>query len=132
KDKLEGALGFFAELMKLLHPFMPFITEEVWQYIGQRSPQEALVITQWPTVSGNFINDQVENEFELSKQIVSAMRNIRAESNLSPVEPLNLIVRTKDDATAKALNSNIAILKKLQKLTDISISTDAEKTSLCA
>ncbi len=132
KGKLEGALGLFAEMMKLLHPFMPFISEEVWQYIGERSPENALVVTEWPTVSGNFINDRVETEFELSKQIVSALRNIRAESNLSPVAPLNLIIRAKDDASASMLNSNIVIISKLQKLSEITVSKNAEKTGLCA
>lgn len=132
KEKLEGALGLFAEMMKLLHPFMPFISEEVWQYIGERSPENALVVTEWPTVSGNFINDRVETEFELSKQIVSALRNIRAESNLSPVAPLNLIIRAKDDASASMLNSNIVIISKLQKLSEITVSKNAEKTGLCA
>jgi valyl-tRNA synthetase len=132
KDKLEGALGLFAEMMKLLHPFMPFISEEVWQYIGERSPENALVVTEWPTVSVNFINDRIETEFELAKQIVSALRNIRAESNLSPVVPLTLIIRAKDDASASMLNSNIAIISKLQKLSEITVSKNAEKTGLCA
>ena len=49
KHRVELALGIFEQLMKLLHPFMPFISEEIWQYIQKRDPQQALCISSWPS-----------------------------------------------------------------------------------
>lgn len=132
KQKLEYALGIFAELMKLLHPFMPFISEEVWQYIEERSSENALVVTPWPKVDPNFLDSDIEARFELIKQVVSAIRNIRAEANLSPVTELSVIIRTKDNTSDSILNNNAWIISKLQRLSSITVSNDAQKSGLCA
>ncbi len=132
REKLESALGIFAELMKLLHPFMPFISEEVWQYLEARTPETALVVTSWPKVNSNLISDLNETEFELAKQTISAIRNIRAESGLSPATPLSLIIRTRDTETTDLFNNCEWIIRKLQKLTDITIDPLAQKQGICA
>lgn len=132
KERLEAALGIFAELMKLLHPFMPFISEEVWQYLETRTPETALVVTSWPKVDSGLISDLNETEFELAKQTISAIRNIRAEAGLSPATPLSLIIRTRDTEVTKLFKHSEWIIKKLQKLSDITIDPSAEKQGICA
>jgi valyl-tRNA synthetase len=132
KEKLESALGIFAELMKLLHPFMPFISEEVWQYLETRTPETALVITAWPAVDSSQVSDLSETEFELAKQTISAIRNIRAEAGISPTTPLSLIIRTRDTEVTKLFKQSEWIIKKLQKLSDITIDPVAEKQGICA
>ena len=132
KERLEAALGIFAELMKLLHPFMPFISEEVWQYLETRTPETALVVTSWPKVDSGLISDLNETEFELAKQTISAIRNIRAEAGLSPATPLSLIIRTRDTEVTKLFKQSEWIIKKLQKLSDITIDPSAEKQGICA
>jgi valyl-tRNA synthetase len=132
QERLEFALGIFAELMKLLHPFMPFISEEVWQYLEPRTPETALVVTLWPTVHSDLISDLFETEFELAKQTISAIRNIRAEAGLSPATPLSLIIRTRDTEVTKLFKQSEWIIRKMQKLTDVSIDPAAEKQGVCA
>lgn len=132
RERLEGALGIFAELMKLLHPFMPFISEEIWQHLEQRNKDQALVITRWPNVSHQQINPEDEETFELIKQIISAIRNIRAETNVAPSVPLNIIMRTADTKTAEQLNQHSWIIRKLQKIESLNIASDAGKSGVCA
>ena len=130
--RLESALGIFAELMKLLHPFMPFISEEVWQYLEPRTPETALVVTNWPKVNSNLTSDLYETEFDLAKQTISAIRYIRAESGISPSTPLSLIIRARDSEVTKLFKKSEWIINKLQKLSDITIDPSAEKQGVCA
>lgn len=132
RDRLESALGIFAELMKLLHPFMPFISEEIWQHLQHRSPNEALVITAWPPSNEKLIRSDEEDAFVKIKQIVSSIRNIRAEANIAPSLPLQIVIRTDDEATAEQLLRQEWVIKKLQKTSSILIATDADKPGLCA
>lgn len=132
KDRLESALGFFAELMKLLHPFMPFITEEIWHHLKDRGPREALMISSWPVAAEIGIMTDSENTFNLIKQLVSGVRNIRAESNLPPSTPIDLIIRTTDSTVSAALRQNEWIFRKLIRLNSIEIGESAEKTGVCA
>lgn len=132
RERLESALGIFAELMKLLHPFMPFISEEIWQHLQQRTPQEALVVTSWPAVNEILIKIDEESAFTKVKQIVSAIRNIRAEANIAPSLPLNIIIRTDNNGTSRILNQQSWVIQKLQKTESIVIASHAEKPGLCA
>ncbi len=115
-QKMNMALGFFEVLMKLLHPFMPFISEEIWQYINTRTHEEALCITQWPVYNAtNDSNEDIE-QFELFKSIVSSIRNIRAEMQISPKAEIELFIKTSDSSVAEYLNGDIWILNQLQVL----------------
>ena len=66
----------FENNLLILHPFMPFISEELWHLIAKRSSKEALVISKWPKSSNN-INNEIINDFETIQNIISGIRNIR-------------------------------------------------------
>lgn len=85
----------FENNLKLMHPFMPFLTEELWQHMGQRSKEEALMISSWP-VSAK-VDEQCLTAFELATKIVSGVRNFRKERNISHKEALPLYVVAKSD-----------------------------------
>ncbi|MDZ7806733.1 MAG: valine--tRNA ligase [Gracilimonas sp.] len=93
KEKLNTALGFFEQLMKLLHPFMPFISEEIWQHIQDRSTDEALLITEWPEVDESKLNEKDIKTFAVLQNMVSSLRNIRSEVNVSPKEELEVFIQ---------------------------------------
>jgi len=131
-DRLESALGFFAELMKLLHPFMPFITEEVWHYIQQRSAEEALVVTAWPKADPALVSESDEYTFQMIQQLVSAIRNIRAETNVPPSAPLRVVMRTHNDLFSDTLEQQRWILTKLQRMESLVIATNADKPGVSA
>jgi valyl-tRNA synthetase len=77
----ESVIGFFEDNLKILHPFMPFITEELWQDITSRTTEEALVISEYP--KGGSVNNQIIEDFEFTKEIVSGIRNLRKEKNIA-------------------------------------------------
>ncbi len=81
-------VAYFEELMKLLHPFMPFLSEELWQHIAKRTPEEALVITQQPQVK-DFDTNVIKN-FETTKELVSGIRNYRQSKGVSPRESVEV------------------------------------------
>ena len=100
--------------LKLLHPFMPFITEEIWQKLEVEG--ESIMISQLPKVTENKINEidvTVEKEFEFLKEIVSAIRNIRGEANVSPAKKIEVIFKTANENEKTILENNAKILDKL-------------------
>ena len=100
--------------LKLLHPFMPFITEEIWQKLEVEG--ESIMISQLPKVTENEINEidmTVEKEFEFLKEIVSAIRNIRGEANVSPAKKIEVIFKTANENEKTILENNAKILDKL-------------------
>lgn len=100
--------------LKLLHPFMPFITEEIWQKLEVEG--ESIMISQLPKVTENEINEidvTVEKEFEFLKEIVSAIRNIRGEANVSPAKKIEVIFKTINENEKTILENNTKILDKL-------------------
>lgn len=131
-ERLEAALGIFEELMKLLHPFMPFISEEIWHHIRTRSTQEALTISPWPQVDATRIHPEAEHTFKLMQQLVSALRNIRAEAGISPARPIQVLIATHDDALTDTVKQGQWILEKLQKTESVTIATSVEKPGLCS
>lgn len=112
----EATLGFFDSLMKLLHPFMPFITEELWQHIYDREEGESLMVqvmdipTEW--------DDELVNNFELAKEIVTGVRNVRIQKQLSPREPLSLQIAGKNEV--ERFTSVISKLANLEKMEEVS------------
>ena len=90
KATYEATLGFFDALLRLLHPFMPFITEELWQQLRQREPGASLMVTR---LSETFeVNEKFLQEFEVAKEIISNIRSIRLQKNIAMKEQLRLQV----------------------------------------
>ena len=89
KETYEKTLGFLDTMLKLLHPFMPFITEELWQNLAERKDGESLMVTPLEKVQ-EFSGSEVKEAEELF-EIISSIRNIRAQKNISPKEVLTLV-----------------------------------------
>jgi len=127
KRKLEVALGFFEQLMKLLHPFMPFISEEIWQYIQPRDKDEALIVSQLPGYEAALDRAEDTKTFSELQQIVSSIRNIRAQANISPKTGLEVLIKTPDNETAETFLENSWIIKKLETVSKLSIGIQLDK-----
>ena len=89
-----STIVLFEKLMLTLHPFMPFITEEVWQALADRQPGESIMVTQQPRPEQT--NDRLTADFEVVKSIVAGVRSIRLERNIPNKESLTLQVVTGD------------------------------------
>ena len=90
-------IAIFENNLKLLHPFMPFLSEEIWQRISDRKPSEALVIASWPEIE-SYDTEQIK-AFNLASEVISGVRNIRKEKNIPLKETLELSVLNKEGIT---------------------------------
>lgn len=98
KISYQATLEYFDRLMRVLHPFMPFISEEIWQNISDRKHGESIMVASMPKV-GSF-DQRMLAQFDAAREIVSAIRTIRQEKGLSPREPLTLLVRDSNSPNA--------------------------------
>jgi valyl-tRNA synthetase len=88
KKTYESTVNFFDKLLKLLHPFMPFITEEIWHHITGAKDNESIMVTNLP--KANSYNEILLNRFELAKEIITMIRNIRQEKNMATRDALSM------------------------------------------
>ncbi len=91
-------IKIFENNLLILHPFMPFITEEIWHLIAERSADEAIVISEWPQ-SENNINNDIINNFETLQNIISGIRNLRKKHQISFKKSVELSVVNNDNFT---------------------------------
>ena len=100
--------------LKMLHPFMPFITEEIWQKL--QTGEETIMLSDFPKEEKEFVNIEAEKEFDYLKEIISAIRNIRGEANVSPSKKIEVIFKTSDENARNILQNNAKILDKLANI----------------
>jgi len=115
----QRTVELFEDLLKVLHPFMPFITEELWQNFKTRNAAEALIVSAWP--KGNDVKDDVLKAGDLLFEVVTNVRNIRNSKQLSPKEKLTLVVVTNE---ANALSQLVPSLNKLASLAEVKFETE--------
>ncbi|MBI5056350.1 MAG: valine--tRNA ligase [Nitrospirae bacterium] len=111
--------------LALLHPFMPFITEEIWQQLPCKRHDDSLCIRQYPSAEEGIEDKTAEEKLNIVMDAVTAIRNIRGELNLSPSLELQALIRASNNAEA-TLNENITYIAKLAKAKDIKISSDIQ------
>ena len=117
-------------ILKLLHPYTPYITEELWSQF--KLDHESMLITSfWPIVDESFINDEVEGEIQLLTQVISRIRNVRASLNISPGKRANLVARG-DKALTKVLETHQVYLDRLVKIDDLQYGSNIDKPSQSA
>lgn len=84
--------------LKLLHPFMPFLTEEIWQYIAERTPEQALIIAQWPEAKS--YDEKLIADFDFATEVISGIRTIRKDKNIPFKDTIELKVVNNEKTTA--------------------------------
>lgn len=82
---------YFESILKLMHPWMPFITEELWHLISERKADECIIVSDWPKPTA--INEKLNLQFDLFAETVTHIRNIRSSKGISPKEPLPLAIK---------------------------------------
>ncbi|MDO4172547.1 MAG: valine--tRNA ligase [Prevotellaceae bacterium] len=121
KETLGATLEIFDKLMHIIHPFMPFITEELWQHIVERNPGESLMVSVFTCDAPSDEEKALLEQVEEAKQVVSGVRGVRQTKNIAPREPLQLEVVVADDKDAVVTQcpSLNYIIKKMAGLSDI-------------
>ncbi|MFN3138960.1 MAG: valine--tRNA ligase [Allomuricauda sp.] len=118
-------LRLFEENLKLLHPFMPFLTEEVWQHIAERSPEEALIVSQWPKAEK--VNTQLISDFDFAAEVISGVRTIRKEKNIPQKDALELFMLNAEGVSSQ-MDAIIIKLGNLSTMETIDASLDGALT----
>jgi len=109
-----ATLDFFDKLMRLTHPFMPFITEEIWQNIAKRADEETICLAPFPQPGST--DPELLADFEVLFEVVSAIRNLRNSKGMSPKTELPLAIRTDSEARYLRLDR---LVRKLANVSDI-------------
>ncbi|TSD66005.1 valine--tRNA ligase [Inquilinus sp. KBS0705] len=120
-ETYKHTVAFFENILKVLHPFMPFITEELWhdELFGQRTDDDCCIVAQLPVIGQ--VNTQLNAEVEVIQQVIAQIRNIRNTKQLSPKEALPLAVKTN---SAIDYVKYAQVIKQLGNISDLSIVAD--------
>ena len=112
--------------LRLLHPLMPFISEEIWQNISPIAGKsgETIMLQPWPEADGDAYDKKSETEIEWLKAMIVAIRTIRSESKLGPSKKLEVLVCNANDADIAMINTNTLFLKKLAKIESLTVLSD--------
>lgn len=121
RTTLGQVIHLFEENLKLLHPFMPFLSEEVWQHIAKRTPEEALCVAQWP--KSQVFEEKVISDFEFASEIVSGIRTVRKQKNIPNKELLELL-ELDSAATVSAMDAIVIKLGNLAAIESVSKAVD--------
>jgi valyl-tRNA synthetase len=132
KERLERGLNIFEILLKLLHPFMPFLTEEIWQLMRERTKDEAIIVAQWPEANDKIIKDEDIALFSSIQRMISSIRNIRAEFNVPQRADIDLLIKAKNEHLVTSFQQNEWIFRKLQDIGSFEIATDLEQPEASA
>lgn len=115
--------------MRLLHPVMPFITEEIWQGIKLifPMPEEALITATFPGSDASLIDSAIADEMAFMQESISAIRNLRKQVNLAPSQNIGIHVRVAEEPQAKLFTDYTAYLRKLAKVESATVGTSIQK-----
>ena len=114
------------KILRLLHPIMPFVTEEIFEQISEAS----IVTAEYPTVNPVFENEAAHKGVESLKDLIRAVRNARSEVNVAPSKPITLLVKTSDKELEDFFNSNVNYIKRFTNPEKLEISSDIEAPEL--
>ncbi|MBE6346533.1 MAG: valine--tRNA ligase [Lentimicrobiaceae bacterium] len=114
-----ATVSFFENLMKILHPFMPFITEDIWHLLQERQDGDDIIIAQQPKQQD--VDNEILNQFIFTQDVINNIRKIRAEKNISMKEAIELIVVDKDGNVNKEFDS---VIMKLCNVSSVNYVTE--------
>lgn len=114
------------QILHLLHPFMPFITEELWEKLGVQRP-EALITSPWPAFGDDLLDSGAEQEIGWIVDLISGVRSIRSEMNVPPSAKITMVLVGAGDASKEWANTHVELIHRLARIGDIVIDGEAPK-----
>ncbi len=115
----DQTIGYLEKVMKILHPFMPFITEEIWHEIKERTNDDCIIVAEWPE-KGTF-DEALLEKAQLSFEIISSIRNIKNNKQIPQKEALKLLIKTGNQDVFEGFSG---IIKKLANVSEIHFTPD--------
>jgi len=119
---LTRSLTMFENLLKIVHPYMPFITEELWQLIEERNENESIVISSYPEADADKIDPRAEEEMEFVQEIITSIRTIRGEMNIPPSKLVKAYIKSSFVA-----DHQVEYIKKLARVEEVKVDAQIQK-----
>ena len=119
-----SVVGFLEDNLKILHPFMPFLSEEIWQDITERTPEEALIIAEYPKFIS--VNEDLINDFKFASEVISGIRTIRKDRNIAFKYTIDLLVINNENTS----NYFDAVIEKLVNIASLTYVSDKVEGAL--
>ncbi|GAA4022336.1 valine--tRNA ligase [Hymenobacter glaciei] len=116
-ETLRHTTAYLETLLKLLHPFMPFITEELWHELAERGPRDYVTVAPWPRATAPANSAETLASMDKALAIVAGIRTVRNQKNLGPNKPLALVAKTDD---SQLLTDYDGIVRKLGSISEVS------------
>jgi valyl-tRNA synthetase len=124
KRTAQNVLVFVLEgILKLLHPFTPHITEEIWHTLTQAGDDRYLALQPYPEVDASLIDPALEQQFDLLIGTIRTIRNLRADAEIKPAVKVTAILQTESDREQQILTAGQAYIKELAKVETLTITT---------
>ncbi|MGJ3235177.1 valine--tRNA ligase [Marivirga sp.] len=119
EDTYEATITFFEDILTILHPFMPFLTEEIWHQITDRDDKDCVIVNHWPIEKD--YDKAILHDAKTAFELVSQIRNIRAAKGISPKESLKLHVKTNSEMIYQEY---ISVIDKLANIDELAFTND--------
>ena len=117
----EAVITALEDNLRILHPFIPFASEEIWQTIADRSPAEALIVSEWP--KGASINERIIADFDYASQVISGIRTIRKSKNIAFKDAIE-VHALKNEEVSTDYDTIIAKLGNVESITTVETPLD--------
>ena len=121
----KAIISIFEENLKIVHPFMPFLTEDIWHYIADRAPEKALIVAKWPEAKP--VNEALITEFEFASEVISGIRNIRKQKNIAFKDAIGFSV-INNEKSSTTFDDVIAKLGNLESINYVNEAVDGALT----
>ncbi|HRE40982.1 MAG TPA: valine--tRNA ligase [Ignavibacteria bacterium] len=123
---IEDAISLFINILKTLHPVMPFVTEELWHAFNPDKKDSSISIQEFPEFDNGEINENIEKEFEFLKEIVTSIRNLKAENGISLGTSCEIVFLTQNEDVQDLIKEFDDYIKKLCNVSDIKFLDDPD------
>ncbi|MFO7982257.1 MAG: valine--tRNA ligase [Desulfuromonadales bacterium] len=120
------------QLLRLLHPFMPFITEEIWQALPGARPAESIMKAAYPDGSGLPVDVEGAEKMELIMEVVKGIRNIRGEMDVAPSRQVTAVLDCKSESSTAVMNEGEGYIRALARIDDLNYGIDVERPAQAA
>lgn len=126
-ETLRHTTAYLETLLKLLHPFMPFITEELWHELAERGPRDYVTVAPWPRATAAANNTETLASMDKALAIVAGIRTVRNQKNLGPNKPLTLVAKTDEQHLVSDYDG---IIRKLGGISEVSFAAAGPAASV--
>ncbi|MEQ9105050.1 MAG: valine--tRNA ligase [Rhodothermales bacterium] len=131
EDRIALAVDLFETMLQLLHPFMPFITEELWTHVRPREDGDLCMTSTWPTADKTSVDDDAAVRFSTIQDLVSGIRNIRAQYNVPPSQEIPAVLSV-EAGMVDAIQDHAAYFQRLARIGTLEVGTDVERPKASA